>query len=398
MSRAAMACWVAAAMGAAAPALAGERELAPNGAFEAAGAADANLPAAWTPRVSGRTAVAWPAGEGVGGSRCLRMTADPNEKWGHAYWTSDPIRLTPCMAYRVRFRFRCKGHGVPCFSLGKVKSWRLFKGDTEGRWVEHDEVVVVPPDVTDARFSVNNYNRPGKTMWMDDLSIVELPLSASPLTARLRRARGAVAAVGRNVAPLRLTADQQAELRQMRASLAAVEAGYGRLAKGAATTADFQSIDAGLTGVEKAVGEYLLTVWVPDPNAPPAVARPTSVTRAVEASATPGPDGRARCRLGLMTLADEPLAVRVAVSGDRAARDWPVRVLLSPAGRAGAWGEANRLGTLLLPPGTARLVEVEVAPAKAKPGPYAFHVDIEGLDRTTEPGRVTFNVRIPAAR
>ena len=382
-------------LGAASGTLAAETNLAPNGDLEAPAAADANAPAGWTPSVHGKTSVSWAAGEGRGGSRCLRMTAEAAEKWGHAYWISNPIRVRPCLAYRVRFHFRSKGHGVPCFTLLKVKDWRLFKGDTEGEWIAHEDVVVIPPTVTETRFSVNNYHRPGKTMWFDDLSIVELPLSASPLTKRLERARGSLAAIERNTASVRLTLDQRAELQATRRDLAAVGAGYDRLAKGAATAKDFQAIHDGLGNVEKAVGAYLFTVWVAEVGRPLPEERPEAVTRAADVTLACGADGRARCRIGAMALVDEPVSVRAVLSGDRKARDWPVRLLVTPAGRPGTWGEMGPLGTLLLPPGAPRLLAVEVTPTGAKPGTYAFALHIEGMDRTTEPGRVTFNVTVP---
>jgi len=368
-------------------------ELAPNGGFETPGATDANAPAGWTARVHGKTTATWAAEGARTGRRCLRMTADPNEKWGHAYWTSSLIAVRPCMAYRVRFHFRSKGHGVPCFTLIKVKNWRLFKGGTGAEWIAHEDVVVVPADVTETRFSVNNYHRPGKTMWLDDLSIVELPLSDSPLTKRLSRARRSVAAIERNAATLRLAPGQKAELREMRRSLATAEAAYARLAKGAAAAADFRAMDAGVGAVEKALGAYLLTVWVAAGD-PTGAGRPTGVARTAETTLRAGPEG-ARCVVGAMALVDEPLPVRVSLAGDRKTRDWRLRLLLAPASHPGQWGQMNSLGTLLLPPGAPRLLTVEIEPVKAKPGTYAVHLDVACLDRPAAPGRITLNVIVP---
>ena len=372
---------------------AAEANLVPNGGFEA-GAMDANRPAGWTPHVHGKTSVAWPIKGGRGGSRCLQMAADPNEKWGHAYWTSEAIPVRPCMAYRVRFHFKSAGFGVPCFSLSKVKSWRLFKGDTEGNWLSHEDVVVVPPDVTRTSFSVNNYNRPGKTMWLDDVSLIELPLSASPLSKRLHKARRSLAAIDRNVAGLHLTGRQQADLRGAREALAEVGRGYARLEKGGAAAADFRRINDGLDAVEKAVGAYLFTVWpVADSRA-----GPTAVSRTGEITMAPGPDGWARCRIGIMGLVDEGLPVRVTLDGGRETRDWPRRLLAAPAHRPTAWGELNSLGALYLPPGVPRLLTVEIRPAKAKGGTYAFLLGIQGLDRTTEDGQVRIGLAVATGK
>ncbi|NQT86510.1 hypothetical protein HQ560_07070, partial [bacterium] len=205
---------------------AAEPNLIPNGGFEAAGAKNAALPAAWTPHTDGKVSFGWSAHEPRSGKRCLEMTAEPEEKWGHAFWTSSAIAVKPCMAYRVRFHFRARGRGVTCFSLSKVKDWRLSKHDTEGKWIAHDDVVVVPPDVTSTFFSVNNYHRPGKTMWFDDVSLVELPLSESPLTKRLSRAARNLAALQRNTAPFRLTLAQEEQLGGIRSQLAATRAAY----------------------------------------------------------------------------------------------------------------------------------------------------------------------------
>jgi len=188
---------------------AAEVNLVPNPSFEEASERDPNLPTGWTPHVHGKVSVVWAREGARSGKRCLEMAADPSEKWGHAYWTSDRIPVKPCMAYRVRFHFKAKGYGVPCFSLAKVKGWRLFKGDTGGRWIAHEDVVVIPPDVTTTSFYVNNYHRRGKTMWLDDVSLVELPLSESPLTKRLDKARSDVRALARNLSRLRLTREQE---------------------------------------------------------------------------------------------------------------------------------------------------------------------------------------------
>ena len=232
-------------------AAAGAQDLVRNGTFEHAEADDANRPAGWKPHVSGKSSVAWPAGEGRGGSRCLRMAVDPNDRYGHAYWSSDPMPLRPCMAYRVRFHYRCTGHGVPCFTLMKVKDWRLFRGDTKGQWLAHDDVVVAPPDVTQSHFLVHNYHRPGKTIWMDDLCIVELPLSESPLTKRLAKAKRSLSAIEANCAKLHLSLDQAADLRRMREGLAGVATGYARLAEGAHDLAQRQfGTAAGANSIE----------------------------------------------------------------------------------------------------------------------------------------------------
>ena len=372
-------------------ALAGAANLAPNGGIEIADADDPNRPAGWTPHVHGRVSVAWSTHGPHSGRRCLEMSADAADRWGHAYWTSAPIPVKPCIAYRVRFHYRARGHGVPCFSLSKVKSWRLFKGDTEGTWLAHEDVVVVPPDVTETRFSVNNYHRPGKTMWLDDLSIVELPLSASPLTKRLARARRGVAAVGRSCARLRLTSVQQAELRAMREALGDVEAGYAKLAEGSARPADFGRIHSGLDAIENAVGGYLFTVWpIGSPPRGGAVAGPTTASRNCELTLVPSPEGTFACCIGVMGLIGEGLPMRVTLAADRKARNWPARLLLAPAHRPGQWGEMNPLGTLYVPTSAPRLLRVEIVrDPQATAGTYTFHLTLTGVNRATQPGQVT---------
>jgi hypothetical protein len=391
---------LAAALLGAPPARAGEGNLVPNGGFERPAAGDANRPAGWTPHVRGKVSVAWSTNAPHGGRRCLEMRVDPNDRWGHAYWTSEPIRVRPCMAYRVRFHFRCEGFGVPCFSLRKIKEWRLFKGSTEGRWLVHEDVVVAPADLTETVFSVNNYHRPGKTMWLDDVRVVELPLSASPLTARLAGARRAVSAIARNVAGRGLTPQQRQALAAMRRDLAGVVAAYEKLRAGHARAEDFRSIHDGLEAVEKAVGAMLFTVWAVEP-AERASRRPgpAAIAREIERTVDRPAEGPAACVLAVMSLVGESLPVRVTVTGDRGARHWRSRVLLRAAHAppGGPWGEVNRLGTLLLPPGVPRLVRVEFQPpagAPAKAGTAAaFAVRIEALDRPAASGLAAVRVR-----
>ncbi len=367
--------------------------LIPNGDFETSAAGDANRPAGWEGKTHQQAAVAWPAGEGRDGSRCVRMFVDPNDRWAHAWWISDAVPVRPCMAYRVRFHFRAKGHGTPVFSLMKVKQWRLFKGDTD--WRAHEDVVVVPADVTETRFSVNNYHRPGKTMWFDDVSLVELPLAESPLTARLAGARRSLAAVERNAKRLHLELPRRLALTETRKKLTAVEAGYEKLASGQAGAEDFKAIDAGLAAVEQAVGDYLLAVWTlpaaPDANTP--LAAPAA-TRTPEAELTPGLDGTARCCVGLAALAGEALEVRVEIRPTGSTRKWPVALRLRSAHGGNEWGAANPLATMLVPPDAPRLLEVAVTPRNAKPGPHELTVHIHVLDRTAQPGKVKLTVQI----
>jgi hypothetical protein len=382
--------------------------LIPNGDFEAPSAADPALPRAWTPHASGKVTATW-AGDGAhSGKRCLEMVTDPGEKEGHAYWTSDPISVTPCMAYRVAFYFKAKAHGVPVFSLSKVKEWRLAAGDTEGKWVAHEDVVVIPPDVTATFFSVNNYHRPGKSMWLDDVSLVELPLSQSPLTQRLVKARAAVQALGRNVSRLALTAEQKTALAELQADLADAEKGYARLQAGKATAEDFQGISAGLDGVEKAIGTWALTAWVMSPDqrlsgqdGPTALMQHPQVTLALPA------EGKIRCCFGVMNLVGEGLPARVTLVMDSRSRNWRARLRaapasspLAPAGEGDApdaWAEMNRLGEIFLLPGAPRYLLLELEPDKPKPGTYEFTINVDLLDRPAATLPITVRVEVGRA-
>ena len=372
-----------------------ETNLIRNGGFEAASTKDATRPAGWTPHVHGKVSCAWAEAEGRDGSRCLKMTAEPGEKSGHAYWTSDPIALKPCVAYRVRFHFKAEGHGVPCFSLAKVKEWRLFKGGTEGRWLVHDEAIVAPPKVTETRFFVNNYHRPGKTMWLDDVSLVELPLAESPLTRRLAKATRTMAALGRSLKPFRLGLEQETALDGLRRSLADASAAYARLEGGDGTTDDFQRAAEALDAIEAAVGAWLFTVWpVSSEDWARGRIRPREVTRSIELPADPA---KGPCTVGLMALVGEALPLRVAIGRDRAARDWRVRVLTTPAGARGrAWGELNPLGEILLPSGAPRFlrIEVDAGPSKATAGTVTL--TLEALDRRAEGGTILLRCSIAA--
>ena len=381
---------------------AGDANLIPNGGFETPSETDPALPKGWTPHVHGKVTAAWADRGARSGKRCLRMTADPSEKWGHAYWSSAPIAVRPCMAYRVVFHFRAEGFGVPCFSLSKVKSWRLFKGGTGGTWRRHEDTVVVPPDVTATSFHVNNYHRAGKTMWLDDLSLVELPLAESPLTRRLARAKRSAAALDGSLSRLRLSLAQEEELAALRASLRQAQAAYARLEAGTATPKDFAAMDAGLEAVEKAIGAYLFTVWTIAPEDWERRARePAAVSRAAEIALSVPVGTPTSCYLGVLGLIDDGLPVRLSVAGDRRAKDWDVRLLVAPAhglrgsdGGREAWGELSSLGELFLPPAVPRFLRLDLAPGQAKAGTHTFRVAIDGLDRAAESGRVAVTVTL----
>ena len=376
--------------------------LVPNGGIEAPSETDPDLPKGWTPHAHGKVSTAWAAAGACSGKRCLQMAADPAEKWGHAYWTSAPIAVKPCMAYRVRFHFKAKGFGVPCFSLARVKEWRLFKGDTDGKWLPHEDVVVIPPDVTTTAFHANNYHRPGKTLWLDDVSLVELPLSESPLTKRLLKAKKSLAALESSLSRFRLTLEQRTELAALRKRLSEAEAAYATLEAGKAAPADFRQMSAALGAIENAVGRYLLTVWTMDERQwARRSRRPSELSRVAEASLTLGPDGAATCLVGVVGLVGEGLATRLTLATDRRARGWGARLLVAPAHRlpsreaAEAWGELSSLGELFLPPGTPRFLRLEVTAPHARPGVTTFRIDIDCLDRTAERARVTVQVTKP---
>jgi len=297
------------------------------------------------------------------------------------------------MAYRVRFHFRAKGRGVTCFSLSKVKDWRLSKHDTEGKWIAHDDVVVVPPDVTSTFFSVNNYHRPGKTMWFDDVSLVELPLSESPLTKRLSRAGRNLAALQRNTAPFRLTLAQEEQLGGIRSQLAATRAAYRKLEGGQAGPPDFKTMNDGLDAIETTLGDWLITVWTV--RTEDALTGPASVTRSQKLAPRAAQGGAPTCTVGVMSLIDEAIAVRAVAAPHRA---FAVRFLTTAAharGKPPVWGELNSVGEILLPPGVPRFLKLELAPLpKPKKDPRDVAVRIEALDRTMAPGQFTLRLTL----
>ncbi|MFP4056047.1 MAG: hypothetical protein ACLF0G_04180 [Candidatus Brocadiia bacterium] len=375
-----------------------ERNLAPNPSFEQASEADPRRPAGWMPHAHGDTSCSWAAEGARSGTRCLQMTARPDEKWGHAYWTSRPIPVRPGMAYRVRFHFKARGWGVPCFSLAKVKDWRLDKHDTEGRWVAHEEVVVVPPGVTATHFSANNYHRPGKTLWLDDVSLVELPLDQSPLTRRLKRARRNVAALRRNLAPMApLAPEQEKGLLAMGTRLEQAGAAYRKLEAGDAEPADFQRMNAALDAVEEALGAWLLAVWAVEPGAPGR--RPPRLGGSpghAEADLAVEPGGGASLVVGALCLIGEPLPVRATLVAGKRAKAWECTLSVTPAHPLPSgeqpWGAPGPLGGVLLPPGTPRFLRVDLRP-REKAGPATLHLRLEALDRTMEPGEIVIRVK-----
>lgn len=370
-----------------------------NGGFESPSRENPDLPLGWTPHVHGKVSVAWPAAGARSGARCLQMCADPTEKWGHAYWTSDSIPVKPCMAYRVRFHFKAKGFGVPCFSLRKIKAWRLFKGDTEGKWIAHEDVVVAPPDVTATAFYVNNYHRPGKTMWFDDVSLVELPLCESPLTQRLTTARRSVGALQRNLARLRLTRGQEDELGALRKALTQAVAAYERLEAGAAAPDDLKEMNAALDEIEQGVGKRIFTLWAVAPEDwLRGLCEPGELRRELDVALTMPADARVSRVFGIRGLIHEGAPVRVALWRDRRAREWDVQLSVTSAHRTSeghvAWGEPSSLGELFLPAGKARFVRVQLQAGDARPGRYTFRVKVEGVDRTAEPGTITLRADV----
>jgi hypothetical protein len=373
--------------------------LIPNGDFERASAADPNLPEGWTPHENGKVKTVWVATGAVSGKRCLEMVSDPEERGGHAYWVSQPFAVRPGMAHRMSLRYKAEGHGVPIFDLEKVKNWRLKAGGTEGKWVLHEDVVVVPPDVTTARFFAHNYHRRGKTIWVDDIRLYELPLSESPMTKRLIKARESVGALERNLARLQLTAAQQDDLAAMRVGLTDLGRVYAKLEAGEATGDDFRQMNEGLDAIEKTIGGYLFTVWAIAPEQWERGARePTIVTRSQEMSLRVARRTTVRHILGVMGLVGEGLAARVTVVPQGAARKWEHRLLVTPASArgGGAWGAMNALGEVFLPPGVPRFVTVEIEPGDAKPGEYAVKLPVECLDRPAEAGQVAMVIQVVA--
>jgi len=393
---AALACQMT--LAAAALAAAGAPNLVPNGDLEAPSPTNPALPAAWSPHVSGKVTAAWVPQEGRSGTHGLRMTTDPAEKRGHAFWTSARFPITPCIAYRVRFHFKATGFGVPCFSLAKIKDWRLFKGGTEGSWIAHEDVVVVPPGVTSTFFSVNNYHRAGKTMWLDDVSVVELPLAESPLAKRLAKAQHAAVALEKSLAPLLLSLEQEEEVDVLRKGLADATAAYAKLQAGQAAAADFQAMSRSLDAVEKAIGAYLFTVWAVAPDAwERGRAAPAAATRELEAELEAAPGAAAHLLVGIASLVGEGLPCRFVLEGDKKAKGWRAHVAVAPAhrrpGQALAWGAVNSLGEVYLPPDRPRFLRLEIEPdPKTRPGAYTFGLRLEALDRTTEQGRIAIRV------
>jgi hypothetical protein len=377
----------------------------PNAGFEKARDANAASPDAWTPHESGKVTCSWSAHEPRSGARCLEMTTDSEEKHGHAYWESDPFTVTPCVAYRVSFWFRAVGYGVPIFELQKVKNWRVAKKGTTDGWVRFEDVVVVPPDVSETRFIAHNYHRRGKTIWVDDIEMRELPLAESPLTRRLRKAQSAMAALSNNLAKLMLSDEQTAEVDSLQASLKSTEAAYAKLAAGAASVEDFQSADAGLGTIEKTLGSYLFTLWPLSPDDWEQSKRtPDTLGRRCEIELPVSAEGAIRQFIGIQCLIDEGLPGQLTIGRERATRDWEVRLLTTPAYRNGApaagpadsfsWGELNSLGELFLPPDTPRFVQVEINPGKAKPGEYRLQLNLDCLDRPTELGTVVLSIQV----
>ena len=372
----------------------------PNGDFEAPSATDANRPAAWKSSTSGKVSVAWPGGEGCRASRCLRMTCDPNDRWGHAYWLSDEFPLRPGMAYRVRFSHRASGWGTPCFTLFKVKAWRLSPGDKGGCWLLHEDVVVVPPDVTKARFSVNNYHRPGKTMWLDDLSIVELPLSESPLTHRLDAIRRDVAAIRRNTAGMQLSAEHHATLGKLTDALREAGAAYGKLEAGSTTRTVLGRLHENLATAEKAAATFVYTLWATSPRSQGPLARPSTVTRHLAFDPPLDANHALQCRFALQAFVADGVPLRIATERTRAARDWDLRLFVRATGRTERWGRLGPLNTLYLPAGRRRDIRLDARPRAgtgARPRPAELRLLVQTLDRTAEDGSITIRLVAPAA-
>jgi hypothetical protein len=295
------------------------------------------------------------------------------------------------MAYRVRFHFRSRGWGVPVFELTKAKEWRLYKSDTKGEWMAHEDVVVVPPDVTSTVFNVHNYHRPGKTMWFDDVSMVELPLAESPLTKRLARVGRNVAALRQRTDRLKLTLEQDQALADLDKQLEAVRAAYRKLEAGTAVAADFGALGQGLDALESALGAWLVTVWAGEAGPETVVREAMLKLEAERGKAVTGV-------LGVLALIDEPIAARVVAAPDRGLRGCRVRLLITPAHPPKGerpWGEVNSLGEALLPPGVPRCLKLEITPdPKTTPGRYPVAVRIEALDRVMAPAVVTVELTV----
>ena len=375
--------------------------LIPNGDFEKASAEGPNLPEAWTPHEQGKVKTAWVATDPQSGKRCLEMVAEPEERDGHAYWQSVEFAVRPGMAHRMSLQYKADGHGVPIFALEKVKEWRLKAGGTEGKWVPYEDVVVIPPDVTTTHFLAHNYHRPGKTIWVDNVALYELPLSESPMTKRLIKARESVAALERNLARFQLTQVQRDDLAGMRTGVTELGAVYAKLEAGDATGDDFRQMNEGLDAIEQAIGRYLFTVWSIAPEQWQRGERqPTAVARSREVDVTVPRGGSVRQIVGLMSLVSEGLPARITVTPEGTARKWQYRLLLTPASQVGGeespWGEVNPLGELYLPPGVPRFVALQMDPGDAKPGEYALRLNVDCLDRPAEPGQVGVQVHVTA--
>jgi len=379
-----------------------------NGGFETP-SNDSDFPFGWIPMIKGRVTTKWTDSEAHSGKRCIEMAADFNEKWGHVYWNSFPFTVKPGIAYRISFHYKAVGYGIPVFKLKKVKQWRLFPGDTKGEWIYHEDTVVIPPGITSTLFSAHNYHRQGKTLWVDDVSLYELPLEDSPLTKRLTVARIAIDALIKNSETLELTQIQKAEQRALRNHLAGAQKVYAELKSGHAAIEDFKAMDTSLEKIEKMLGTYLFTLTLITPDEWEKGERQANkINRHETIKVQTASDSGILYFMGVKNLIDEGLPMRVVLAKSKKERQWNTNLLVTPAYPVVTasnketvnmeWGKLNTLGEVFLPPDVARFFRIELDHNEIKPGKYRFGIRIECLDRIAEFGQIDIRVEVKAKK
>ncbi len=379
-----------------------------NGGFETP-SDDLNFPLGWIPLIKGNVTTKWTDSEAHSGKRCIEMAADFDEKWGHAYWNSFPFKVKPGIAYQISFHYKAVGYGIPVFKLKNIKHWRLFPGDTKGEWIYHEDTVVIPPGITSTLFSAHNYHRRSKTLWVDDVSLYELPLEDSPLTKRLTAARFAIDALIKNSEALELTSVQKAEQSALQNHLAGAQKVYAELKSRHATVEDFKAMNAGLEKIEKMLGTYLFTLTLITPDEWEKGERQANkINRHETIKVQTTSDSGILYFMSVKNLIDEGLPMRVVLTKSKKERQWNAHLLVTPAYPvvlAGnketanmEWGKLNTLGEVFLPPDVARFFRIELDPNEIKPGKYRFGIRIECLDRVAESGQIDIRVEVKAKK
>lgn len=360
--------------------MADNENLIKNGSFESPSSDNPALPAGWRSQTTEKVRAVWEKDKAKTGERSVGLI-QTNDKWQRGFWHSDSINVKPGMAYRISFSYMAKGGGVPVFTLNGVKTWRLSGVDTDKQWISFTDEVVVPLKTKTTKFSIANYNRPGKSLWLDDVRLVELPLSESPLTLRMLKARRATEALKKNAERFQMSETQRSDLDKLSRLMTEIKTLHEKLSKGKQTTENIKAFVKSLDQAEAILDQYQLLVWgIEEKQWLDGERESGSFSPASQISVKVIPGKSCVAYFGILNLGADGVPFIVRLKRPLTARKWDTNIAsLSAYGDQNSWGKLNPMGELYLPPGQPRFIRINLTPNKKMKG-EACDITLEMLN------------------